>query len=64
MHSTDQIIGLNNELKKREGKRKRANLRWYPGISLEGLRKTAKNFSEASRFLGSESNLAPPENKS
>jgi hypothetical protein len=37
------------------------NLRYYPGICLEGSRKTTKNLSKASRSLGRDLNPGPPE---
>jgi hypothetical protein len=36
-------------------------LRYYPGIRLEGLRKTTKNLSKDSRSPGRDLNLGPPE---
>jgi hypothetical protein len=38
-------------------------LRYYTGIRLEGLRKTAKNFSKDSWSQGSDLNPGPPENE-
>jgi hypothetical protein len=35
------------------------NLGYYPGICLEGLRKTTKSFSENSRFPGRDLNAGP-----
>jgi hypothetical protein len=39
------------------------NLRYYPGIYLEGLRKTMKNLSHYSQSSGQDLNLAPPKNE-
>jgi hypothetical protein len=36
------------------------NLRYYPKIQLEGLRKTTKNLSQDSRSQGRDLNLGPP----
>jgi hypothetical protein len=41
-------------------KRSWLNLRYYPGIYLERLRETTKNFSRDSRSLGRDLNLGPP----
>jgi hypothetical protein len=38
-----------------------ANLKNYPGISLQGLRKNSKNKSQDNLFPYRESNLVPPE---
>jgi hypothetical protein len=35
--------------------------RYYPGISLEKLRKTTNNFSQYSRYPGRDLNKGPPE---
>jgi hypothetical protein len=37
------------------------NLRYYPGIYLEGLRKTTKTLSQGSRSSGLDLNSQPPE---
>jgi hypothetical protein len=37
------------------------NLRSYPGIYLEGLRKTMKTLSQDSQFPGRDLNPGPPE---
>jgi hypothetical protein len=42
-------------------KRSWPNLRYYPGICLEGLRKATKNFSQDSRSPGRDLNSGPPE---
>jgi hypothetical protein len=36
-------------------------LKYYPGICLEGLRKTSKDIGQDSRCPGSDSNQASPE---
>jgi hypothetical protein len=36
------------------------NRRYYPGICLEGLRKTTKNLSQDSQSLGQDLNPGPP----
>jgi hypothetical protein len=42
-------------------KRSWPNIRYYPGIFLEGLRKTTKNLSQDIQALGRDLNLGPPE---
>jgi hypothetical protein len=42
-------------------KRSWPNLRYYPGICLEGLTKTTKNLSQHSRSPGRDLNPGPPE---
>jgi hypothetical protein len=42
-------------------KRSWPNLRYYPGICLEGLRKTTKNLSQDNRSPGRDLNPGPPE---
>jgi hypothetical protein len=37
------------------------NLRYYPGICLEALRKTMKNLSQSSWSLGQDLNPGPPD---
>jgi hypothetical protein len=37
------------------------NLRYYPGICLEGLRKTTKNLTQDNRSPGRDLNPGPPE---
>jgi hypothetical protein len=44
-----------------ERKRSWHNLRYYPGIFLDRLRKTAKTLRQNSRSLGRDLNLGPPE---
>jgi hypothetical protein len=43
-----------------ERNRSRPNVRYYPGICLEGLKKTTKPINEDSRSLSSDLNLGPP----
>jgi hypothetical protein len=42
-------------------KRTRPNLKYYPGIRLEGLRKTTENLIHDSRCPGRDLNPGPPE---
>jgi hypothetical protein len=37
------------------------NFKYYPGICLEGLRRTTKNLSHDSRYSGQDLNSRPPE---
>jgi hypothetical protein len=45
-------------------KRPLPNLMYYPGIHLEGLRKTTRNLSEDNRSAGRDLNLGPLEHES
>jgi hypothetical protein len=42
-------------------KRWRVNIRYYPGICLEGLRRTTKPLIQDSRYPGRDMNPGPPE---
>jgi hypothetical protein len=44
-----------------EGSNRGLLLKYYPGIRLEGLRKTTKNLSQDSRYPGGDFNPGPPE---
>jgi hypothetical protein len=44
-----------------EGSGRGPVLRYYPGICLEGLRKTTKNLSQNNQFPGRDFNPGPPE---
>jgi hypothetical protein len=39
------------------------NLRYYPGICLEGLRKIMENLNQDSQSMGRDLNSGPPEHK-
>jgi hypothetical protein len=55
---------VNNEFENTCGsKRSSPNLKYYPGISLEGLRNTPENLIENDRSLSSDFKLGPPEYK-
>lgn len=53
---------MNNEFKKICGrKRSRPNLKYYPGVSLEGLKNTSENLIEGVRSLRSDLKSELPE---
>jgi hypothetical protein len=54
---------VNDELARMEGSGRGLILRYYPGIRLEGLRKTTKKLSQDSQSPGRDLNLEPPEYK-
>jgi hypothetical protein len=55
---------VSGELEREWGKQLWPNLRYYPGICLEGLRKTTDNRSQNSWYPDQDTNQAPPECKS
>jgi hypothetical protein len=52
---------VNNELERCGRKRSWPNLRYHPGICLEGLRKDTETLSQYSRSPGRDLNPRPPE---